>query len=153
MREFTSPPITTKGNIGPVSLAYAFQLKAKLDPRKVEKTAHGGRVFEGFAGGTISGPGLTGEVYPDSGGNHGVVRASDRVEDLYARFMVKAANGEWLYFSHVGYRRPDGYFRIQAYFDADSGGPYAWLNDAVMIGTAEASPDGRDVTITYYQAL
>jgi hypothetical protein len=153
MREFTPPPVTTKGNVGQVTMAYAFQLKAKFDPAKTENTAHGGRVFQGLASGTISGPGLKGEVYPDSGGEHGLIRAKDRVADLSARFMVKADNGEWLYFSHVGYRRPDGYFRIQAYFDADSGGPYAWLNDAVMIGTAEASPDGREVTITYYQAL
>ncbi len=153
MRAFTPPKIDTKDKVGPVTMAYAFQLKARFDPAKVEPTAHGGRVFQGIIGGTISGPGLAGEVYPDSGGSHGLVRASDHVEDLSARFMVKAANGEWLYFSHVGYRRPDGYFRLQAYFDADAGGPYAWLNDAVMIGTAEASPDGRDVTFTYYQAL
>jgi hypothetical protein len=153
MRDFTPPPVTTKGNVGRVALAYAFQLTAKFDPAKIEKTPRGGRVFHGVASGTISGPGLRGEVYPDSGGDYGLIRAKDHVEDLSARFMVKADNGEWLYFSHVGYRRPDGYFRIQAYLDADAGGPYAWLNDAVMIGTAEASPDGRDVTFTYYQAL
>jgi len=153
MREFTPPPVTTKDKVGQVTLAYAFQLKATFDPKKVEKTPRGERVFQGITGGTISGPGLTGTVYPDSGGDHGLIRESDKVEDLYARFMVRAANGEWLYFSHVGYRRPDGYFRIQAYFDADAGGPYAWLNDAAIIGTAEADDDRNEVTFTYYLAL
>jgi hypothetical protein len=151
-RTFTPPKVNTKGEIGPVTLAYAFQLKARFDPAHRETTPHGQRVFQSITGGTITGPGLTGAVFPDSGGNFGAVR-SDGVDQLYARFMVKAGNGEWLYFSHVGYHRPDGYFRIQAYFDADVQGPHAWLNDAVLIGSAEASQDGRDVTFTYYQAL
>lgn len=153
MREFTPPPTDTKGKVGKVSLAYAFQLTATYDPARVERTPRGERVFHHITGGTIAGPGLNGRVYPDSGGDFGL-RRPDRVEDLNARFMVKAADtGEWIYFSHVGYRRPDGYFRIQAYFDADAGGRYAWLNDAVVIGTAAPSTDGRQVTFTYYQAL
>jgi hypothetical protein len=151
-RAFTPPKVDTKDKVGKVDLAYAFQLKAQFDPVHLEKTPHGQRAFRGLAGGTISGPGLKGAVYPDSGGDFGAIRP-DKVEQLNARFMVKADNGEWLYFSHVGYHRPDGYFRIQAYFDADSYGPYAWLNDAVLIGTAEGSRDGREVTFTYYQAL
>lgn len=151
-RSFTPPKVDTKDKVGQVALAYAFQLKASFDPRRLEKTPHGQRVFQGITGGTISGPGFSGAVHPDSGGNYGVVRG-DGVEQLYARFMVKANSGEWVYFSHVGYRRPDGYFRIQAYFDADSQGPFAWLNDAVLIGTADTSGDGRAVTFTYYQAL
>ena len=152
MRDFTPPPTNTKDKVGKVDMAYAFQLKATFDPARTEQTARGRRNFQGIAAGTITGPALQGMVYPDSGGDHGLIR-SDGVEDLSARFMVKAADtGEWIYFSHVGYRRPDGYYRIQAYFDADAGGRYAWLNDAVVIGTAEASKDGREMTFTYYQA-
>ncbi len=147
-RTFSAPPITTKGNIGAVAMVYAFRLEARFDPAHVEG---GRRVFQGITGGTITGPGLTGTVYPDSGGENGVIRA-DGTHDLSARFMVRDAKGEWLYFNHVGYARPDGYYRLQAYFDADAGGPYAWLNDAVMIGSATASGDGRDVTIDYHQA-
>jgi hypothetical protein len=151
-RSFTPPNVDTKDRVGKVDLAYAFQLRAVFDPAHPERSPNGHRVFQAITGGKISGPGLTGAVFPDSGGNYGTIR-SDKVEQLYARFMVRAESGEWLYFSHVGYRRPDGYFRIQAYFDADAQGPFAWLNDAVLIGTAEASKDGRAVTFTYYQAL
>ena len=152
MRAFTPPPVDTKDKVGKVDMAYAFQLKAAFDPARTEQTPRGRRTFQSITGGTITGPGLNGAVYPDSGGDYGLVR-TDGVEDLSARFMIKAADtGEWIYMSHVGYRRPDGYYRTQAYFDADAGGRYAWLNDAVVIGTAEASKDGREVTFTYYQA-
>ena len=152
-RDFTSPVITTKDFVGTVALEHAFRLQARFDPPVVERTPRGDRLFQNIIGGTIDGPGLAGEVYPDSGGNHGLVRLADGVEDVQARFMVRARNGEWIYTSHVGYRRPDGYYRIQASFDADAGGPYAWLNDAVMIGTAEASTDGCGIAFTYFQAL
>ena len=152
MREFTSPEITTKGNVGKVDLSYAFRLTAIYDQRHVSQTSRGGRVYRAITGGTIEGPGLNGKVYADSGGDYGLIR-EDKVEDLSARFMTRAENGEWIYFSHVGYRRPDGYHRIQAYFDADAGGPYAWLNDAAMIATAVESPDGKRVVYTYYQAI
>ena len=152
-RDFTPPPVATKGHVGAVELDYAFRLDARFDPPVTERSPRGDRVFQNIVGGAIEGPGLVGEVYPDSGGNHGLIRAADGVEDVHARFMVRAGNGEWIYFSHVGYRRPDGYYRIQASFDADAGGPYAWLNDAVVIGAAEVSEDGCAVAVTYFQAL
>lgn len=152
-RDFTPPAITTKDNMGAVTPEFAFVLRAKFDAVMIEKTAHGERIFQNIVSGTIDGSGLGGEVYPDSGGNYGVIRLSDGVEDVEARFMLRAANGEWLYTSHVGYRRPDGYYRFQAGFDADAGGPYAWLNDAVMIGTATLDEDGCGATFTYFQAL
>lgn len=146
-RPFTPPPIATKDRIGAIDMVYAFQLKAEFDPAR----RSGDRIFQGLTGGTLTGPGLTGTVYPDSGSDYGTI-GSDGTRDLSARFMVRDAAGEWLYFAHTGYARPDGYYRLQATFDADVGGPYAWLNDAVMIGSGQPSPDGRQVTITYYQA-
>lgn len=152
-RQFTPPAITTKDYVGAIPLDYAFQLTARFDPRQIEQTASGGRIYRAIVGGEVRGPRLNANVYADSGGDYGVVRAVDGVEDIHSRFMVRDANGEWLYFEHVGYLRPDGYHRIQAFFDADMTGPYAWLNDAVMLGLGKESEDGREVVFTYYQAL
>ena len=151
-RDFTPPPTTTHDERGAVGLAYVFQLKAEYDPRHVEQTPRGGRAYRNITGGAVDGPRLKGKAYPDSGGDFGQIR-SDGVEDVMARFMLRADNGEWIYISHVGYRRPDGYHRLHASFDADAGGPYAWLNDAVVLVHAVESADGRHTVFTYHQAV
>jgi hypothetical protein len=150
MREFTPPPITTKGNIGAVSLDYAFKIEAEFDPRRQTRTPRGGRLFQPITGGVISGPRLNGKVYPDSGGELDFVRP-DRVEDINARFMLNADNGEWIYVEHSGYHRQgDGYYRVAAFFDAEGSGNYAWLNDTIVIATAQLASDGRRAVFTYY---
>lgn len=150
-REFDEPVIATRQNRGLVGLEYAFTLHARYDLSRIEATPRGGRLFQLISGGTISGPKLTGTVF-GSGGDLGLVRA-DGVEDVNARFMIRAEDGEWIFVQHTGYRRPDGYCRITAYFDADRWGPYAWLSDNAVIATAEVAADGRSATFTYYQIV
>ena len=150
IRAFAEPLITTRSNRGPVALTYAFTGHARYDPVREEKGPRGVRIFRFLAGGLISGPRLNGELFP-SGGDIALVRP-DRVEDVNARFMIRAETGEWIYVEHSGYRRhADGYHRIAAFFDADRYGPYAWLNDNAVIATAEDFADGLSVTFTYYQ--
>lgn len=149
MADFRTPD-ATRNLPGPVELNYSFQLIAEFSERHVSRTSRGGRVFRQLRGGRIEGPLLQGTAYAGSGGDYGLIR-EDGVEDVHERFMLRAANGEWLYVSHVGYRRPDGYHRLQASFDADAGGPYAWLNDAVMLVTVDEA-DAR-TTYSYYQAI
>lgn len=150
-RDFTPPPIATKDNVGVVEPSYSFQLMAQFDPRNLSDTPRGQQIYRAITGGSLEGPMLQGAVYPDSGGDYGVVRG-DGVEDIHQRFMVRDSKGEWIYIEQKGYRRPDGYIRLQAFFDADAGGPYAWMNDAAMIATGEEQADNR-VTYTYYQIL
>lgn len=151
-RDFTPPKTDTRTIVNPVDLAYMFRLQANFDARRIEQTPRGGRAYRAITGGNVEGPRLTAAVYPDSGGDYGQIRA-DGVEDVMARFMLRAANGEWIYVSHTGYRRPDGYHRLHAWFDADAGGPYAWLNDAVVLVHAAESANGRSATFTYHQAI
>lgn len=152
MREFTPPQTNTKGQKGEVALSYAFRLMAEFDPRRADAGENGGRAYRAIIGGTIEGAALQGHVYPDSGGDYGKI-GPDGVEQINARFMVRDRLGEWIYIEHVGYRRPDGYHRIHAYFDADANGPYAWLNDAAVLAHVEESAHGRRATYTYYQVI
>ncbi len=150
MREFTVPPVTTRNERGEVKPEYAFQLRARFEPVYETHTSRGTRLYQDIAAGELTGR-ITGKVYPDSGGEYGLLRA-DGVEDINQRFMINTRDGEWIYIAHSGYRRrKDGYYRVQANFDADLRGNYAWLNDAVWIAAVERSADGKSSTYTYFE--
>jgi hypothetical protein len=150
MREFTLPRVTTRDERGEVKLEYAFQLRAQFEPLRETRSARGTRLYQDISGGEFTGR-VSGKVYPDSGGEYGLLRA-DGVEDISQRFMINTSDGEWLYIAHSGYRRRrDGYYRVQVNFDADLRGNYAWLNDAVWIATVEAGADRRSATYSYYE--
>lgn len=152
MREFSLPKTSTRNGRGEVKLDYAFQLHARFDPLRETRTAHGVRLYQDVTGGELHGR-ITGRVYPDSGGEYGLLRA-DAVEDISQRFMLNTSDGEWIYIAHSGYRRrKDGYYRIQASFDADLRGNYGWLNDAVWIAIVNAPADRRTATYTYYEVV
>jgi Protein of unknown function (DUF3237) len=152
MREFTPPKVTTRDRIGVVGLDFAFQIEARFDEPHEFRTLRGGRVYQSIIGGIVSGPKLQGKVYPDSGGDYDF-RRPDGIADVNARFMLNASDGEWIYISHSGYHRADGYYRVMAFCDAEADGPHAWLNDSVLIATAQESADRRSVTFTYYEAV
>ena len=152
MPEFIPPKIDTKV-IGVPGLEYAFQIRAHLEPAHETRTTRGGRYFQSIAGGEVSGPRLNGTVYPHSGGAFSFVER-DGVHELNSRFMIRAADsGEWIYVEHRGYRRPDGYHRIQAQFDADKQGKYTSLNGGLWVATAAEHANGREVLFTYFELV
>jgi uncharacterized protein YegP (UPF0339 family) len=150
MREFVVPKTDTKV-LGKVQLEYAFQLHARYDAPHLSKTPKGEFRYQDITSGDVRGERLTATVYPDSGGQYDTVRA-DHVRDVDAHFILKAENGEWIYFEHVGYRRKDGYYRAIAYIDADTKGAYDWLNNTTFVVTAKESADEREVVFYYYLA-
>ena len=150
MRSFTPPQISTKGLIGAIDLVPSFRIDLELEARSSERTVRGQRIHQRIIGGTISGPRLAGQVYANGGGEFGVIRA-DAVEEWFTRFMIKAANGEWLYTHLVGYVRLDGYARFQAVFDADMQGPHSWLNESMFIGSVEQSESLERRAMTYFE--
>jgi hypothetical protein len=150
MREFAIPETHSK-IMGEVKLDYAFQLHARYDPARVSHTPKGDFRYQDIASGEVRGERLNASVYPDSGGQYDTVRA-DRIRDVDAHFILKADNGEWIYVEHVGYRRPDGYYRAIAYVDADTKGTYDWLNNTTFVVAATESPDQRAVIFYYYIA-
>jgi hypothetical protein len=152
MKEFVIPKTNTK-IVGVPGFEYAFQIRAKMEVLRETTTTRGGRRLTSVESGTVSGPRLTGTVYPHSGGDFSFIE-KDGVQELNARFMLRAADTEeWIYVEHRGYRRPDGYYRIQAQFDADKQGKYASLNGAMWLAIAEESKDGREVTFTYFEVV
>ena len=149
---FIAPPIATKSLIGEVILEPAFRIELELSERRMEETARGRRIHQRVVGGTLSGPKLQGSVFANGGGEYGLVR-SDETAELLTRFVINAANGEWLYAHLVGYQRPDGYARLQAVFDADAQGPHAWLNENMFIGTMSESADRRRRILSLFEAV
>ena len=150
MREFVVPKTDTKA-LGEVRLEYAFELRAHFDPPHKSHTPKGDFRYQDVTSGEVKSERLNAQVEPDSGGQYDTVRV-DRIRDVDAHFMLKAENGEWIYVEHVGYRRPDGYYRAIAYIDADSKGAYDWLNNTTFVVTAKESADEREVTFYYYVA-
>lgn len=150
MREFVVPKTDTKIR-GEVRLEYAFQLRAAYDPPKESRTPKGTFRYQDIVSGEVKGERLAGTIYPDSGGQYDTVRG-DRIRDVDAHFILKAENGEWVYMEHVGYRRPDGYYRAIAYIEADTKGAYDWVNNTTFVVTAKESADQREVIFYYYVA-
>jgi hypothetical protein len=150
MRDFVVPKTDTKV-IGEVRLEYAFQLTAHYDPARVSQTPKGSFRYQDIASGEIRGERFNATVYPDSGGQYDTVRP-DKIRDVDAHFMLKADSGEWVYMEHVGYRRPDGYYRTIAYVEADTKGAYDWLNNTTFVVTAQESSDQREVVFHYFVA-
>jgi hypothetical protein len=151
-RQFIAPAIRTQNDLGAVELVASFEISLELEPREIERTARGERIHQAVLGGTVKGPRLSGTVYPQGGGEFGIVR-SDGVEELFTRLLLVADNEEWLYTQLSGYVARDGYARFQAVFDADRQGPHAWLNESMFIGSIDIADDGRSRTMTYYEAV
>lgn len=151
-RSFTPPAISTRQDRGPVELVASFMIDLELEAPAHEITARGTRIHQSATGGAISGPRLSGTVYPQGGGEFGLIRA-DGTTELFTRLMLIADNGEWLYTQLTAYVRADGYARFQAIFDADRQGPHAWLNESMFIGTIEIGEGGRKRRLFYYEAV
>ena len=151
MRDFVVPKTNTKVK-GEVRLDYAFHLAAEYDPAHVTTSAKGGRYYQDIVGGEVSGERLKASVYPDSGGQYDTLQSGGPVRNVDAHFMLKAENGEFIYVEHVGYVRPDGYYRAIAYIEASTKGPYDWLNNTTFVVTAKPSAGGRRVDFYYYAA-
>jgi hypothetical protein len=150
MREFVVPKTDTK-ILGEIKLEYAFHLRARYDPPKESRTSKGIFRYQDITSGELRGERFNATVYPDSGGQYDTVRR-DSTRDVDAHFILKADNGEYVYMEHVGYRRTDGYYRAIAYIEADTKGPYDWMNNTTFVVTAKESADQREVVFYYYVA-
>jgi len=151
MREFKVPQTNTKAK-NDVHLEYAFHLAADYDPAHVMPTSKGGRYYQDIIGGEVTGEQIKASVYPDSGGQYDTLQPASHIRNVDAHFMLKAENGEFIYVEHVGYHRPDGYYRAIAYIEASTKGAYDWLNNTTFVVTAKESRGGRHVDFYYYTA-
>jgi hypothetical protein len=133
-----------------IELAPLCRLSIELEaPREIGRTPLGHRRIIGIAGGTFSGPRLSGEVLP--GGADWQVIRGDGVADLDARYTLRTDDGALVYVRNRGYRHgPEEvmrklaageavdpalyYMRTTPWFETGDA-RYAWLNRIVCVGT------------------
>ncbi|QFZ19168.1 DUF3237 family protein [Saccharothrix syringae] len=84
-----------------------------------------------ITGGTAKGPLVTGEVLP-IGADWNVVRP-DGVATVSAKYLIRTGDGAVLTVTNEGTLGPRAVTSPR--IGAPAEGPYAWLNDAVLVGT------------------
>lgn len=129
----------------------AFTVTLEYAPAERFHSPRGDRIFKRIDGGSISGR-INGTVYPDGAGEYSLGR-EDGVIDVDGHVLLRddSEQGEWLYLRNIGYRRPDGYYRVTSWVDADVRGQHDWVQGLFFIGVGRPAADGRSITITYYE--
>ncbi len=129
----------------------AFTVRLDYAPTQVFHSPRGDRVFRRITGGTVSGR-INGTVYPNGNGEYSQ-RREDAVIDVDAHVLLRddSPQAEWIYLRNIGYQRPDGYYRVTSWVDADVRGRHGWVLGLFFIGVGTLSEDGHSMTITYYE--
>ena len=116
-----------------------------------------------ITGGSFEGPKLRGQVIP--GGEDRQLFRSDGVLEVEAFYALRTDDGTvivvnnrgfWHGSPEVGAKLMQGeevdpslyYFRTCARLEAPVGGPYAWLNRTIVLGSA--APRGRVVVVRFF---
>ncbi len=151
------------GEIVPIQLEYAFQIRIDFKERVSFATPNGRRAYVPAISGVIEGPRLQGIVVPHSGADYA---GNGR---LNAHYMLQASDGAYIYINNTGYLYPlDGkpidrndpswggdrefYFRITPVFDTPVG-PHDWLTRTVIVGTGQRHANPDYTIFTYYAVL
>jgi hypothetical protein len=140
------------------ALEFAFQIRVNFGERtRIGTLSSGiGRGYTTAAGGTITGPRLTGSVVPNSGADWPSYWP-DGVVEFTARYLLQASDGTLIVINNRGYRHapPDVarrmealepvdpaeyYMRLAPSFEAPVG-PHDWLNRTVFVGCADRHGD------------
>ena len=146
-------------------LSFAFELRAKVaDPVIIGQGPHGLRRIVAITGGTVSGPGLQGEVVPNSGADWQMIQP-DGFSELDTRYTLRTDKGELVYVQNAGIRHAQPevmkrlnagevvdpklvYFRTVAKFETTAEG-LKWMTRSVFIGVGERSPN--EVIVRFYR--
>lgn len=133
-RTMTNPPlqITT---VAKLKVTVAAPVDAGL-------VREGQRRIVPITGGCVEGPVLVGEVLP-GGADWQVVRV-DGTTRMWARYDLRTHDGAVLAVTNTGvFATVDGRREAVTSVDMEApDGPYEWLNDAVLIGSATPWPEG-----------
>jgi hypothetical protein len=124
--------------------AFAFEEVATLAPAKVlGETPLGRRQSIPITGGTVSGPGISGQILP-GGADYQLVRPDGAVL-IDADYMIETDDHVTIHVRNVGIIVPPGkdgqaYFWAAPRFDAPKG-RYGWLNDAIFVSHVGGAGD------------
>ncbi|WP_406346144.1 DUF3237 domain-containing protein [Streptomyces sp. NBC_00648] len=140
-------------DVGDIRTTHLFDMVVDLDPRlPIGSGPFGRRVLFGAAGGTFHGPRLHGDVLP--GGGDWALFGPDGTMRLDVRLTLRTHDGALLHMAYGGrWATPPAlrdtmsdpaerhridptryYFRTNPLFETGAE-PYAWLNDAVCVGS------------------
>jgi Protein of unknown function (DUF3237) len=139
------------GTLVPLKLEHVFDLRLSFgEELRIGPTSLGhSRVIHLVAGGTVSGPRLSGVVIPNSGSD-APCRAEDRTV-IEGELMIRAHDGTLILMKNAGYAPsvlPSAPWRtdqpefaraslcLSPKFEAPDG-PHAWLNRTVFVGKGD----------------
>lgn len=124
----------------PLALRLIARVRAHIaEPIAGGAVPGGGRRIIPITAGVVDGPDLFGEVVA-LGADWNMVRA-DGAETVSARYLLRTHDDVVLSVTNEGVLTPgpDGTFGITSLrIEAPVDGTYAWLNDAVLVGSLEA---------------
>lgn len=149
------------------TLKYAFSIDIWFPPGdriRFGSATQGQRGFVAIAGGSVSGPRLTGEVVAGSGGDWPCFREDGTVE-FDARYLLRADDGTVIDMRNHGFayslsgglrhaeqgyepNPDDNYFRLTPVFET-APGPHDWLTRTVIVGVGEKHRDHTN--FKYYE--
>lgn len=121
------------------------------DHRVVGDTVPGMLKVIPIVGGTFSGDGIEGTVVP--GGADWNTRYDNGVVHIFAKYMLKTSDGEYIAIENEGYLDPShrATIRTQPTFQASNTGKYQYLNYGVYVGELKPTPGGDSVDIVIYK--
>jgi hypothetical protein len=120
-------------------------------PLDVGPVPGGQRRITPITGGRVEGPVLTGEVI--AGGADWSLRRADGTVRVWAKYPLLTHDQVVLTVTNTGVittRRGERTAVTSVAIEAPDG-PYAWLNDAVIVGSLAAWPDGPGVSLAFHQ--
>ena len=148
-------------------LSFSFEVRADIGPSEHVGNGRGDVLdFTPITGGTVAGPRLRGSVVP-GGGDWSVQRGST-VNELDARYLIRAEDGALIDVVNRGYYRTvtadamaramageelsdsEVYFRTSPVFRTDAP-QHRWLAETVFVGLAR--DDDGQVRIRFFEVL
>lgn len=158
----TPPPGMTYPDVRSNEPQLTFLCMVSLEttlPLAIGQNPHGNRQIVPVSGGSFAGPHLKGTVLP---GGDWVLERLDGVKELDGRVTWKTEDGALMYVTYRGYRAkisealprwmageqpsPLEYYHMVTLHFETSAAQYAWLQQAVVIGSGSLTQGG----VSYY---
>jgi hypothetical protein len=138
--------------VAPLQTEFVFEAEVTLQPAvEVGESSHGTRRYIPITGGIFSGPKIKGIVLP--GGADWQTDRPDGVTELDALYSIKTNEGSIIIVHNPGLFVDGGkYFRTAPQFEAPNG-LYAWLNQAIFVGSVASSSHPNTVVIRVFKVL